>query len=148
MPFSRSRSYSRACSAWHWLCESSSALRVCSRSGYRGRSLAGNVESVMRPLQWITVGSMMILPAPHVLAQPTGSRIPSNVPSTGSVWSQSEDAVRALDEKFAQHERAARRALSGICEGCTAGWPSRARRIMPREQVGEDGLAFRPEDLL
>ena len=101
----------------------------------------------MGPSQWITAVSMMILLAPDALAQPIASRTPSNVPSTGSVRSQSEDAVRALDEKVARHERAANRALSGICDGCIAGGAKRARRIMPRQKVGDDGLAFRPEDL-
>jgi hypothetical protein len=101
----------------------------------------------MRASQWITAVSMMILLAPDALAQPVGSRTPSNVPSTGSIRSQIEDAVRALDEKLARHERAAKQALLGICDGCTAGGANRARRITPRQTVGEDGLAFRPEDL-
>ena len=57
-----------------------------------------------------------------------------------------EDAAREMDERLARHERAGRRATSGICDGCIPGARSH-HRVKPREMVGEDGLAFRAEDL-
>jgi hypothetical protein len=58
-----------------------------------------------------------------------------------------EDAAREMDERLARHERAGRRATSGICDGCIPGARSVHHRVKPREMVGEDGLAFRTEDL-
>ena len=58
-----------------------------------------------------------------------------------------EDAAREMDERLARHERAGRRATSGICDGCIPGARRVHHRVKPREMVGEDGLAFRAEDL-
>ena len=64
------------------------------------------------------------------------------------------DDVRARAEQEQQQEQAlkrservGRRALLSICDGCITGSRSLARGTVPREEVGEDGLAYRPEDL-
>ena len=58
-----------------------------------------------------------------------------------------EDAAREMDERLTRHERAGRRATSGICDGCIPGARTVHQKVKPREMVGEDGLAFRAEDL-
>ena len=59
--------------------------------------------------------------------------------------------VRARPEKHEQalkrSERVGSRAVLSICDGCMTGSRSLARGTVPREEVGEDGLAYRPEDL-
>ena len=56
-------------------------------------------------------------------------------------------ALQVLDERVARQERAARRATFGICDGCIRGAHSSARHIVPRQQVDDNGLPYRPEDL-
>lgn len=56
-----------------------------------------------------------------------------------------EQAAREMDERLARHERAGRRATSGICDGCVPGTRAGRRRIGPRETIGEDGLPFQSD---
>jgi hypothetical protein len=51
------------------------------------------------------------------------------------------------EQALKRSERVGRRAVSSICDGCITGPRSSARGTVPREEVGEDGLAYRPEDL-
>ena len=101
---------------------------------------------------WLTAGAMIMLlaaqtSAPRALAQPAGPRAATPTLPAQGVGDQNAAAVRAMDETLARQERAAKRATSGICEGCSGGRRGGARRRTPRGEVGEDGLAVRPEDL-
>jgi hypothetical protein len=51
------------------------------------------------------------------------------------------------EQALKRSERVGRRAVSSICDGCTTGPRSLARGTVPREEVGEDGLAYRLDDL-
>jgi hypothetical protein len=80
-------------------------------------------------------------------------QVPSD-PAAATVSPRPEglDDVRARAEQeqeqaLRRSERAGRRAVLSICEGCMRGSRSVARGTIPREEVGEDGLAYRPEDL-
>jgi hypothetical protein len=66
-------------------------------------------------------------------------------PSTGTVTEPM--AAQSMNEQLARQERAGRRATSGICDGCTPGTRTGRRRVEPHGIIGEDGLAYRPEDL-
>ena len=56
-------------------------------------------------------------------------------------------SARRMDERLARQERAAKRALSGICEGCGPGLARvRGRRTGPSETIGEDGLPYDPAE--
>jgi len=59
-----------------------------------------------------------------------------------------EKSAREMDERIERHQRGERRLTSGICDGCSRATTSARRRVVPPEMVGEDGLAYRPEDLL
>jgi hypothetical protein len=99
-----------------------------------------------------TAGAMIMLLAaqtsgPPASAQPAAPRAASpTLPAQGG-GDQNAAAVRAMDETLARQERAANRATSGICEGCSGGRRGGARRTTPQGEVGEDGLTVRPEDL-
>jgi hypothetical protein len=58
-----------------------------------------------------------------------------------------ERAQEDQDEALKRSERVGRRAILSICDGCIKGPRSSARAILRREHVGEDGLAYRAEDL-
>ena len=59
--------------------------------------------------------------------------------------SESFDAKMA--DILARQERVGRRVTSAICDGCNPGKRTVNRRIHPLGIAGEDGLAYRPEDL-
>jgi hypothetical protein len=81
----------------------------------------------------------------HAEAQPQPRPMPS--PMGTSVGDEQAESARRMDERMARHERAAKRALSGICEGCGPGLPRwRGRHAEPHETVGEDGLPFDPTE--
>ena len=51
------------------------------------------------------------------------------------------------EQALKRSERVGRRAVLSICDGCMTGSRSLARGKVPREEVGEDGLAYRLDDL-
>jgi hypothetical protein len=51
------------------------------------------------------------------------------------------------EQALKRSERVGRRAVLSICDGCIMGPRSLTRGTVPREEVGEDGLAYRLEDL-
>jgi hypothetical protein len=51
------------------------------------------------------------------------------------------------EQALKRSERVGRRAVLSICDGCMTGSRSLARGTVPREEVGEDGLAYRLDDL-
>jgi hypothetical protein len=58
-----------------------------------------------------------------------------------------ERAQEEQDQALKRSESVGRRAILSICDGCIRGARSSRRVILRREHVGEDGLAYRAEDL-
>jgi hypothetical protein len=79
---------------------------------------------------------------------------PSPGAASGPPTATTTDKLRVLrepkhepDESLKRSDRAGRRAVLSICDGCVRGSRSVVRGTVPREDVGEDGLAYRAEDL-
>ena len=89
----------------------------------------------------VLLAMVLITPA---LAQTAARRGGVETPTTGSL---PDDAAQKMNEQLARQERVGRRATSGICDGCTSGTRSGRHRVEPREIIGEDGLAYRAEDI-
>jgi hypothetical protein len=63
-------------------------------------------------------------------------------PETSSMSSSQAEAARRMDERIARQERAAKRALTGICDECSGRRPSGHHNRGRRTSVGEDGLPY------
>jgi hypothetical protein len=93
-------------------------------------------------------------PAPSTLKEATqlslGARNPAAAAVSPPPKGNGDVRARAEEEHeqaLKRSERVGRRAVLSICDGCTTGSRSLARRTVPREVVGEDGLPFRLDDL-
>ena len=86
----------------------------------------------------------------EAMQSPASARNPTAAAAVGPPPKGNGD-VRARPEEHEQalkrSERAGSRAVLSICDGCMTGSRSLARGTVPREEVGEDGFAYRPEDL-
>jgi hypothetical protein len=56
-------------------------------------------------------------------------------------------AQQQQDQWLKRQERVGQRAIASICDGCMGGARTTRRRIVPREYIDEDGLAYRQQDL-
>ncbi len=91
----------------------------------------------------VLVAAMLLIPTS---AQPQTRRGGVEAPTTGATTEQTAAAQR-MNEQLARQERVGRRATSGICDGCIPGTRRGRRGVQPREIIGEDGLAYREEDV-
>ena len=86
----------------------------------------------------------------QAMQSPLSARSPAGAAVSPPAYGNSDLRGRAEEEHeqaLKRSERVGRRAVSSICDGCMTGPRSSARGTVPREEVGEDGLAYRPEDL-
>ena len=91
----------------------------------------------------VLVAAMLLIPTG---AQTQTRRGGLETPTTGAI-TEPMAAAQRMNEQLARQERVGRRATSGICDGCIPGTRSGRRRVQPREIIGEDGLAYREEDV-
>jgi hypothetical protein len=86
----------------------------------------------------------------EAMQSPLSARSPAGAAVSPPPNRNSEVRARAEEEHeraLKRSERVGRSAVLSICDGCITGPRSLARGTVPREEVGEDGLAYRPEDL-
>ena len=86
----------------------------------------------------------------QAMQSPLSARSPAGAADSPPANGISDLRARTEEEHeqaLKRSERVGRRAVSSICDGCITGPRRLARGTVPREEVGEDGLAYRPEDL-